>query len=188
MCTMEEIEAAVNVLRENGTEDIKLLHCNTEYPTPFEDVNLKAMQTMRGHFGLEVGYSDHTRGIEVPLAAVALGATVIEKHFTLDRDMEGPDHKASLEPDELEEMVKGIRNIEKALGSGVKEPSPSEKKNIAVARKSIVAKRAIARGETLTEENVTVKRPGSGISPMKWNEVLGTAAVRDFAEDEMIEI
>ena len=188
MCTMEEIEAAVNVLRENGTEDIKLLHCNTEYPTPFEDVNLKAMQTMRGHFGLEVGYSDHTRGIEVPLAAVALGATVIEKHFTLDRDMEGPDHKASLEPDELEAMVKGIRNIEKALGSGVKEPSPSEKKNIAVARKSIVAKRAIARGETLTEENVTVKRPGSGISPMKWNEVLGTAAVRDFAEDEMIEI
>ena len=188
MCTMEEIEAAVNVLRENGTEDIKLLHCNTEYPTPFEDVNLKAMQTMRGHFGLEVGYSDHTRGIEVPLAAVALGATVIEKHFTLDRDMEGPDHKASLEPDELEAMVKGIRNIEKALGSGVKEPSPSEKKNIAVARKSIVAKRAIARGETLTEENVTVKRPGSGISPMKWNEVLGTVAVRDFAEDEMIEI
>ncbi len=188
MCSMAEIEDAVRVLRENGTEEIKLLHCNTEYPTPFEDVNLKAMKTMRDWFGLETGYSDHTRGIEIPLAAVALGATVIEKHFTLDRNMEGPDHKASLEPDELTEMVSGIRHIEEAMGSGVKEPSPSEKKNIAVARKSIVAKQPIRKGEKLSEDNLTVKRPGTGISPMKWKEVIGTAAIRDFAEDEIIEL
>ncbi len=188
MCSMAEIEDAVRVLRENGAEDIKLLHCNTEYPTPFEDVNLKAMKTMRDWFGLETGYSDHTRGIEIPLAAVALGATVIEKHFTLDRNMEGPDHKASLEPDELTEMVSGIRHIEEAMGSGVKEPSPSEKKNIAVARKSIVAKQPIRKGEKLSEDNLTVKRPGTGISPMKWKEVIGTAAIRDFAEDEIIEL
>lgn len=188
MCEMSEIEDAVRALRENGAEDIKLLHCNTEYPTPFEDVNLKAMKTMRDWFGLEVGYSDHTRGIEVPLAAVALGAKMIEKHFTLDRSMEGPDHKASLEPDELAEMVRGIRHIEEAMGTGVKTPSPSEQKNIAVARKSIVAKRPIRQGEKFSEDNLTVKRPGTGISPMKWNEVIGAAAIRDFAEDEIIEL
>lgn len=188
MCEIAEIEAAINVLKENGTKEIKLLHCNTEYPTPFEDVNLKAMQTMRDAFGLEVGYSDHTKGIEVPVAAVALGATVIEKHFTLDRNMDGPDHKASLEPDELAAMVSSIRHIEKALGTGDKTPSPSEQKNITVARKSIVAKKIIKAGDDLTVENVTVKRPGTGISPMKWFDVLGTKAIRDFAEDELIEI
>ena len=188
MCEMDEIEAALRVLRENGTSDIRLLHCNTEYPTPFADVNLRAMETMRRAFGVEVGYSDHTKGIEVPIAAVALGATIIEKHFTLDRNMDGPDHKASLEPDELAAMVSAIRNIEQALGSGEKTASPSERKNIAVARKSIVAKRAIKAGERLTEENLTVKRPGSGVSPMRWRDVLGTAAIRDFEEDEMIEV
>ena len=186
MCALQEIRAAIDVLKANGTTEIKLLHCNTEYPTPFEDVNLKAMQTMRDEFHLEVGYSDHTKGIEVPIAAVSLGATIIEKHFTLDRNMEGPDHKASLEPQELAEMVCSIRNIEEALGSGDKTPSPSEKKNIAVARKSIVAKTKIKAGDTLTEDNVTVKRPGTGISPMKWFEVLGTKAVKDFDEDELI--
>ena len=188
MCDMTEIGEAINVLRENGTTDIKLLHCNTEYPTPFEDVNLCAMQTIRDVFGLEVGYSDHTKGIEVPIAAVALGATMIEKHFTLDRGMEGPDHKASLEPSELASMVSSIRNIEKALGNADKTPSPSEKKNIIVARKSIVAAKNIKEGEILTAEKITVKRPGIGISPMKWNDVLGTRAVRDFEEDELIEI
>lgn len=188
MCEMTEIEAAINALKDNGTKEIKLLHCNTEYPTPYEDVNLKAMQTMRDAFGLEVGYSDHTKGIEVPVAAVALGATVIEKHFTLDRNMEGPDHKASLEPGELAAMVSSIRHIEKALGTGDKTPSPSEQKNITVARKSIVAKKNIKAGDDLTVENVTVKRPGTGISPMKWFDVLGTKAIRDFAEDELIEI
>ena len=188
MCEMAEIEAAIRVLQENGTKEIKLLHCNTEYPTPYEDVNLKAMQTMRDAFGLEVGYSDHTKGVEVPVAAVALGAVVIEKHFTLDRNMEGPDHKASLEPEELADMVQSIRHIEKALGSGDKTPSPSEKKNIAVARKSIVARQTIKAGEELTVENITVKRPGSGISPMKWFDVIGTKAIRDFQEDELIEL
>ena len=188
MCEMGEIEAALRVLREHGTSDIRLLHCNTEYPTPFADVNLRAMETMRRAFGVEVGYSDHTKGIEVPIAAVALGATIIEKHFTLNRNMEGPDHKASLEPDELAAMVSAIRNIEQALGSGEKTASPSERKNIAVARKSIVAKRAIKAGERLTEDDLTVKRPGSGISPMRWRDVLGTAAIRDFEEDEMIEL
>ena len=188
MCDMTEIQDAIDVLREHGAKSVKLLHCNTEYPTPLEDVNLRAMQTMKDAFGLEVGYSDHTKGIEVPVAAVALGATVIEKHFTLDRNMEGPDHKASLEPDELEKMVSSIRNIEKALGNGDKTPSPSEKKNIVVARKSIVAAKKIKAGEILTAENVTVKRPGTGISPMEWNKVLNTKAVRDFDEDELIEI
>lgn len=186
MCNMEEIREAILVLKTNGTKDIKLLHCNTEYPTPFEDVNLKAMQTMQETFHLEVGYSDHTKGIEVPIAAVALGATIIEKHFTLDRNMEGPDHRASLEPNELAAMVSAIRNIEKSLGTGLKEPSTSEKKNIAVARKSIVAKTKIKAGDIFTEKNITVKRPGTGISPMKWFEVLGTNAVRDFDEDELI--
>ncbi|MCI8403016.1 MAG: N-acetylneuraminate synthase [Lachnospiraceae bacterium] len=188
MCEMSEIEAAIKVLCENGTKQIKLLHCNTEYPTPFEDVNLKAMQTMRDTFDLEVGYSDHTKGIEVPVAAAALGAAIIEKHFTLDRNMEGPDHKASLEPDELAAMVSGIRHIEKAIGAGDKAPSLSEKKNIIIARKSIVARVGIKAGDELTVENITVKRPGTGISPMKWNEVLGTKAVRDFDEDELIEL
>lgn len=188
MCEMAEIIAAIDVLRNNGTKDIKLLHCNTEYPTPFEDVNLRAMQTMRDSLGLDVGYSDHTKGIEVPVAAVALGATVIEKHFTLDRNMEGPDHKASLEPDELKAMVSSIRHIEQALGNGDKIPSPSEKKNIAVVRKSIVAKTDIKEGDIFSENNVTVKRPGTGISPMRWLEVIGTKAVRDFEEDELIEL
>lgn len=188
MSDMQEIKEAINTLRENGAKDIKLLHCNTEYPTPFEDVNLKAIETIRNAFGLEVGYSDHTKGIEVPIAAVALGATVIEKHFTLDCNMEGPDHKASLEPDELKKMVQSIRNIEKSLGSGDKKPSLSEKKNIAVARKSIIAKTFIKRGDILTEDNITVKRPGNGISPMRWNEVVGTRAIRDFNEDELIEL
>lgn len=188
MCSMDEIRAAIKVLKDNGSDDIKLLHCNTEYPTPFEDVNLTAMQSIRDEFGLEVGYSDHTKGIEIPIAAVAMGATIIEKHFTLDRNMEGPDHKASLEPDELEEMVSSIRHIEDALGSGNKVSSPSETKNKAVARKSIVAKCRIKAGDILSEDNITVKRPGTGISPMKWPEIIGTKAIRDYDEDEMIEI
>lgn len=188
MCEMNEIAAAIEVLRGNGTKDIKLLHCNTEYPTPFEDVNLRAMQPMRDTFGLEVGYSDHTPGIEVPIAAVAMGAMIIEKHFTLDRNMEGPDHKASLEPDELAAMVRAIRNVEQAMGSGIKGPSNSEKKNISIARKSIVAARRIKKGEILTEDNLTAKRPGSGISPMRWPEVVGTNAIRDFDEDELIKL
>lgn len=188
MCSMGEIKDAIDVLRNNGTNEIKLLHCNTEYPTPFEDVNLKAMKTMRDSFGYEVGYSDHTKGIEVPIAAVALGATIIEKHFTLDRNMEGPDHKASLEPDELTAMVSSIRHIEQAIGTGEKTPSPSEKKNITVARKSIVAKKNIKAGEILNEALITVKRPGTGISPMKWFDIIGTKATRDFEEDELIEI
>lgn len=186
MCEMGEIEAALRVLREHGTSDIRLLHCNTEYPTPFADVNLRAMETMRRAFGVEVGYSDHTKGIEVPIAAVALGATIIEKHFTLDRNMEGPDHKASLEPDELAAMVSAIRNIEQALGSGEKTASPSERKNIAVVRKSIVAKRAIKQGEVFSEENLTAKRPGTGISPMRWFEVIGQVAAKDYMRDEII--
>lgn len=188
MCTIDEVGAAIKVLLDHGTKEIRLLHCNTEYPTPFEDVNLSAIQTMRDTFGFEVGYSDHTKGIEVPIAAVALGATIIEKHFTLDRNMEGPDHKASLEPNELTAMVSCIRNVEAAIGNGDKMPSSSETKNIVVARKSIVAKRAIKAGEEFTEDNITAKRPGSGISPMRWLEVLGTKAIRDFEEDELIEI
>lgn len=188
MSTLEEISDAVSVLNEHGAGEITLLHCTTEYPAPIEDVNLRAMETMRQKFDLKVGYSDHTQGIEIPIASVAMGACVIEKHFTLDRNMEGPDHKASLEPDELASMVKAIRNVEKALGDGRKIPSKSEIKNIPIARKSIVAKKKIIKGETLTEENITTKRPGSGISPMKWNEVLGIKAIRDFDEDELIEI
>lgn len=188
MCTIMEIEAAIKVLRDNGTSDIKLLHCNTEYPTPFEDVNLKAMQTLKAVFGLAVGYSDHTKGIEVPVAAVALGASLIEKHFTLDRNMEGPDHEASLEPNELAAMVSSIRHIELALGTGEKTPSPSEKKNIMIARKSIVAKTDIKSGEVFSEANITVKRPGIGISPMRWLDVLGRNAARDFKKDELIEL
>ena len=188
MCEPDEILAAINVLEKNGSGEITLLHCNTEYPTPLKDVNLYAMRTMKKMFGKKVGYSDHTKGIEVPVAAVALGACVIEKHFTLDKNMPGPDHKASLEPDELGRMVKNIRNIEIALGDGVKRVSESERKNIAIARKSIVARRNIQEGEILTEDNLAVKRPGTGINPMQWMEVLGTRAVRDFKEDELIEI
>ena len=187
MAELNEIENAINILREYGSGDISLLHCNTEYPTPYEDVNLRAMLTLKEKFGVRVGYSDHTQGIEVPIAAVALGAEIIEKHFTLDHNMEGPDHKASLEPDELKQMVDGIRKTEKALGNGIKTASPSEKKNIQIARKSIVARRNIEKGEILTEENLAVKRPGNGISPMRWYEVIGTKAIRDFSEDEMIE-
>lgn len=188
MCEMSDIEAAVKVLLDNGVqkEQITILHCNTEYPTPFADVNLKAMLEIGEKFGAQIGYSDHTKGIEVPIAAVALGATVIEKHFTLDRNMEGPDHKASLEPDELKAMVSAIRNIEEALGTGHKAISKSERKNIEIARKSIVAVCPIKAGELLTEENLTVKRPGNGISPMRWNEVIGTKAVKDFEEEEAI--
>lgn len=190
MSTMEEIEDVISVLETNGVDksQITILHCNTEYPTPMRDVNLRAMQTIKDTFGVNVGYSDHTQGIEVPIAAVAMGATVIEKHFTLDRNMEGPDHKASLEPNELEAMVKAIRNIEQALGDGEKKVTESESKNIAIARKSIVAAKDISKGEILTEQNITTKRPGNGISPMRWEEVLGTRAIRDFSEDELIEI
>lgn len=190
MSVMSEIEEAIEILCDNGLkrEQIMLLHCNTEYPTPMKDVNLRAMQTMAKMFGLAVGYSDHTQGIEVPIAAVALGAKVIEKHFTLDRNMEGPDHKASLEPEELKAMVLAIRNIEQALGNEEKKVSASEHKNINIARKSIVAMHDIKKGEILTEENITVKRPGNGISPMKWDVVLGKEAIRDFAEDEQIEL
>ncbi len=188
MCEMCEIRQAVDVLKQNGCSDITLLHCNTEYPTPMQDVNLRAMQTLAQEFGVKVGYSDHTQGIEVPIAAVAMGAEVIEKHFTLDKTMDGPDHKASLEPDELKAMVSAIRNIEKALGSAEKCVSPSEAKNKAIARKSIVAACEIKQGEVLTAENLAVKRPGNGISPMRWNEVLGQKAIRDFKEDELIEI
>lgn len=191
MCDMQDVRNAVDALYNNGLskENLILLHCNTEYPTPFEDVNLKAMDALRKEFGVEVGYSDHTKGIEVPIAAVALGATVIEKHFTLDRTLPGPDHKASLEPDELKAMVSAIRNIEKAVGGdGTKHVSDSERKNIAIARKSIIAACDIKKGELLTENNLTVKRPGTGISPMRWEEVIGTKAIRDFAEDEIIEL
>lgn len=189
MCELSDIKAALQVLLSNGVrkEQVTVLHCNTEYPTPMQDVNLRAMLEIGGTFGVKVGYSDHTEGIEVPVAAVALGATVIEKHFTLDKTMEGPDHRASLEPDELRTMVKAIRNIEQALGDGHKTVSESERKNMAVARKSIVAACPIRKGERLTERNLTVKRPGNGISPMRWEEVIGTCARRDFQEEEPIE-
>ena len=188
MSTLGDIEKALEILRESGTEDITILHCNTEYPTPMKDVNLLAMNTIREAFKVEVGYSDHTLGIEVPIAAVTLGATVIEKHFTLDKNMEGPDHGASLEPNELKEMVISIRNIEMALGDGIKRLTESETKNINMARKSIVAGKAIKKGETFTEENLEIKRPGDGISPMNLDEVIGKVAGRDFEEDELIQI
>ena len=188
MANLGEIEAALNVLTESGTpwENITVLHCNTEYPTPFEDVNLRAMMTIGHAFGVAVGYSDHTPGIEVAVAAVALGAAVLEKHFTLDRNLPGPDHKASLEPDELKAMVQAIRNIEKALGNGIKRPSPSEVKNKSIARKSLVATQPIKTGEQFSAENITAKRPGTGISPMRWDEVLGQAAQKDYKKDDLI--
>lgn len=188
MCDMNEIQDAMEALETNGTSEITLLHCNTQYPTPYEHVNLSAMNTIRDTLHKEVGYSDHTQGIEVPIAAVAMGATVIEKHFTLDKNMDGPDHKASLNPIELKQMVMAIRNIEQAIGNGLKEPSSSEMANKAVARKSIVASRDIKQGEVFSEENLTTKRPGTGISPMKWYEVIGKVATRDFSEDEIIEL
>lgn len=188
MADMEEISDAIKVLEDNGTKDITVLHCTTEYPAPIEDVNLRVMSSMKDAFGYPVGYSDHTQGIEVDLAAVALGATVIEKHFTLDRNLPGPDHKASLEPAELKAMIAGIRKIELALGTQEKKPSNAEMKNRLVARKSIVAKTDIKCGELLSECNITTKRPGSGINPMLWNEIIGTKAIRDFQEDELIEI
>lgn len=190
MATLAEIEAAIDVFERAGTPRslITVLHCSTEYPTPMADVNLRAMLAIRDAFGVAIGYSDHTQGIEVAIAAVALGATVVEKHFTLDRDLPGPDHKASLEPDELRAMVFAIRNIEQALGDGIKRPSASEEKNRAIARKSLVAACAIRAGERFSESNVAAKRPGSGLSPMRWDEVLGRRAPRDFAADDMIEL
>ena len=190
MAILGEIEAALDVLETSGTQrkNITILHCNTEYPTPMEDVNLLAMLSIGEAFGMKVGYSDHTLGIEVPIAAVALGATVIEKHFTLDRSLPGPDHQASLEPDELKAMVQAIRNIEKALGDGIKRPSPSELKNKPIARKSLVAAIAIRAGESFTDTNMAVKRPGTGISPMRFDEVIGRFARRDFETDELIEL
>ncbi|MDO6471589.1 N-acetylneuraminate synthase [Maribacter sp. 1_MG-2023] len=188
MAEMSEIEDAINVVTSSGTDikDITVLHCNTEYPTPMQDVNLTAMNTIKDVFKVPIGYSDHTLGIEIPIAAVALGATVIEKHFTLDNTMDGPDHKASLEPQELKKMVTAIRNIEQALGNGVKVPSPSEVKNKPIARKSIVANVDISKGEAFNENNITVKRPGTGISPMKWDEVIGTTATKNYKADELI--
>ncbi|MCI9281827.1 MAG: N-acetylneuraminate synthase [Lachnospiraceae bacterium] len=184
--TLEEIGAAMKVLKENGAGKITLLHCTSEYPAPYEEVNLQAMQTLKNEFGCEVGYSDHTPGIEISLAAVALGATVIEKHFTLDKNMSGPDHKASIDISELRQLVKSIRNIESALGDGIKRVTVSEAKNKEIMRKSIVARRNISKGEILSEKNITTKRPGNGISPMNWEKILGSVASRDYKEDEMI--
>lgn len=190
MSNLGEIETAISILTDAGTkrENITILHCNTEYPTPMQDVNLKAMQTIANAFHLPVGYSDHTQGIHIPIATVAMGAKVIEKHFTLDKNMEGPDHKASLEPHELKEMVRCIRDIEKALGNGIKQESESEKKNKLIVRKSIIANRTIKAGEVFSEENLYVKRPANGLSPMEWDNVIGKIAKRDFEEDECIEL
>ena len=186
MSTLREVQTAIRILQENGAGEITVLQCNTGYPTPYEDANVLAMVTMRERFGVKVGYSDHTSGIIVPVMAAVLGATIIEKHFTLDRSLPGPDQAASMEPEELREMVQAVRSAEKALGTGIKQPSASELVNKDVARKSIVARTAISRGEVLTEENLTYKRPGNGISPMHWFEVLGTVAVKDFEPDEQI--
>ena len=190
MASLSDIEAALNVLLAAGAarEAITVLHCNTQYPTPMQDVNLQAMQAIRAAFGVAIGYSDHTNGIEIPIAAVALGARAIEKHLTLDRNLPGPDHRASLEPAEFTAMVTAIRNIEQALGDGRKRPMPSELGNVAIARKSIVAAVAIRRGERFDQHNLTTKRPGSGVSPMRWDEVIGRVATRDYAPDEMIEL
>lgn len=190
MSTLDEVARAVDILEKGGIPraDISLLHCNTQYPTPMDDVNLRAMETLRSLGCGRVGYSDHTVGIEVPIAAVAMGAQIIEKHFTLDKTMEGPDHRASLDPAELRAMVSAIRNIEKAVGNPEKRVSPSERANIEVARKSIVAARDIAAGEIFTEENITVKRPGNGLSPMLWDDVIGQRAARDFSYDSLISL
>lgn len=190
MATLGDIEAAIDVLECAGTSraQIKLLHCTTEYPTPMSEVNLRAMQSLHAAFGVAVGYSDHTQGIEVAIAAVAMGATVIEKHFTLDRNLPGPDHQASLEPAELKAMVTAIRNIEVALGDGIKRLTPSEARNKPIARKSLVASQAIRAGEVFSAKNITTKRPGTGISPMKWDDVMGRVATRDIEADELIEL
>lgn len=187
MSELSEVGDAIKVLKENGAGEITILHCTTEYPAPYEDVNLKAIDTMKEAFGLPAGYSDHTKGLEIPVAAVARGACVIEKHFTLDRNMEGPDHKASIEPDELKQMVDMIRHVEAAIGDGVKKVSPSELKNQDIARKSIIAKTMIKAGDVFSEENITTKRPGSGINPMKWFDLLGKRAKHDYQEDYLIE-
>ena len=188
MCTMNEVRTALYILLKAGTEkdQITILHCNTEYPTPMEDVNLKAMLIIGDELEVAVGYSDHTLGIEIPVAAAAMGATVIEKHFTLDRTFPGPDHSASLEPLELKEMVVAIRNIEKAMGDGIKKPSTSEIKNIAIARKSIVAKRIIKKGERFTEDNLTTMRPGTGVSPMEWDAYIGKSSDREYEMNDLI--
>lgn len=188
MANLGEIEAAIEAVEAAGTPRhlITVLHCTTEYPTPLAEVNLRAMVAMKKAFGVSTGYSDHTPGIEIPIAAVALGAAVIEKHFTLDRNLPGPDHKASLEPHELKAMVEGIRNVERALGDGIKRPSVSELKNKPIARKSLVAIRPIRAGETFSAENMAAKRPGTGLSPMRWDEVIGRTATKDFAVDELI--
>lgn len=186
MSTLEEVEEAVDLLLSHGAEKLTLLHCTSQYPTPIEDVNLRAMLTLRDRFHVDVGYSDHTAGIEVPIAAVALGATVIEKHFTLSRDMEGPDHKASLEPHELRGMVEAIKKVECALGDSIKRVADSERDNLKIVRKSIVAARDIKKGEIFTEHNLTTKRPGTGVSPMQWDSIIGTVADRDFNVDELI--
>ncbi len=188
MSTMDEILYAVDLLKEYGTSEIVLLHCNTEYPSPYQDVNLKALNTIREKTGCRVGYSDHTPGIVVSLGAVALGACVIEKHFTLNKNLPGPDHKASMEPDEMKALVDGIRILEQALGSEEKKVTKSEAKNISIARKSIIAACDIKKGDIFTEKNITTKRPGTGISPIHWFDVLGTAAIKDFKKDECIEI
>ncbi len=188
MCEMDEIRAALEILNKNGCDDVTVLHCNTEYPTPIQDANVRAMLDIQKEFGCKIGLSDHTLGLEADLAAVALGATVIEKHFTLDKNMEGPDHLASMEPAELAQLVKSIRRTELALGDGIKKVTESEGKNKDIARKSIVAKCPIKAGETFTEDNLTVKRPGNGVSPMRWYEVLGQVAKRDFEYDELIEL
>ncbi len=190
MSNLGEIEAAIDALEKSGTsrERIIVLHCNTEYPAPMPEVNLRAMRSIGEAFGVKVGFSDHTEGIEIAIAAVALGATVIEKHFTLSRSFPGPDHRASIEPEELGRMVRSIRNVELAIGDGIKRPSASEEKNRPVVRKSLVASRRIAKGEVFSAENIAVKRPGTGISPMCFDKVLGRIAARDFAPDEMIEL
>lgn len=187
MSSLCEVTEALRVLRENLSGEVTLLHCTTDYPARYDEVNLKAMTTLKNETGLEVGYSDHTLGTEVSIAAVSLGATVIEKHFTLSRSMEGPDHRASLEPNELKQLVKQIRNIEQAIGSGVKEITLSERENIVIARKSIVAKRDIIKGETFSEFNLTTKRPGSGINPMRWLNIIGLKAKRNYKKDEFID-
>ncbi|EII1379195.1 N,N'-diacetyllegionaminate synthase, partial [Campylobacter coli] len=188
MANLGEIEEALNALCKNGTkrQNITLLHCTTEYPAPFDEVNLKAMQSLKDAFKLDVGYSDHTRGIHISLAAVALGACVIEKHFTLDKNMSGPDHKASLEPHELKTLCTQIRQIQKAMGDGIKKASKSERKNINIVRKSLVAKKDIQKGEIFNEENLTTKRPANGISAMRYEEFLGKIATKNYKEDELI--
>jgi N,N'-diacetyllegionaminate synthase len=190
MCFLGDIEIALNILLNNGAnrDSITILHCNTEYPTPYADVNLMAMKTIQTSFKVKVGYSDHTLGTEIPIAACALGACIIEKHFTLDKNMEGPDHIASLNPGEFKAMVSAIRIIDQALGNGIKEPSPSEIKNIAIARKSIIAAVDIKEGDVFTEDNLTVKRPGNGISPLQWNVLIGKSATKDFYEDDLIDL